>query len=411
MLETQDGWPPGLAYHNIGLRLSISPPMLIGRRKTFFWYPYLARLANGEVLAVVNQGADSCEDNIKVPQAYTWSGDGGRSWTPAREFHAHGCCSDLTLPSEDLLLLPFNLFSTPQGVRGPCARIPKGRREALFENDRIEVTGWPRPLGHYPAPEIGGACQRLGLAGFFFNRQTLSVEDGRTYLATLYGTFAGDEKYSLVAAESGDGFHWKIRSVIAGARCPCGMFGPCEAALARLADGRLLCVFGQARPFRQCWSSDEGKTWTAPAPMAGNPSTDPDPWSDQKYPPPEPGPFSVMPSMAALKSGTVALSSGRPGLYLWLNFDRKGLAWRRIDLQAHHNACHPDEPLVRHEDANYAAYGFGSTTSNTALIALDERHLLVAYDRTPLHWPCPPAESTDPRNTFSSWVVRVRLDY
>ncbi|MBM4041519.1 MAG: hypothetical protein FJ290_23710 [Planctomycetes bacterium] len=68
----------------------------------------------------------------------------------------------------------------------------------------------------------------------------MGVARSGEYLTTLYGTFEGDGRYSLVLAESADGFRWRLRAQIAGADCPLeGGEGPCESALCRLADGRI----------------------------------------------------------------------------------------------------------------------------------------------------------------------------
>ena len=99
----------------------------------------------------------------------------------------------------------------------------------------VLVAGWPRPDRSF-APQ-------LGLAGFVFNGQTVTLKDG-SFLGTLYGYFKDTKRYSLVAAESKEGVHWKIRSIIADERCALpGGEGPCEAAMCRLKDGRLMCVF------------------------------------------------------------------------------------------------------------------------------------------------------------------------
>src|SRR5262249_9979512 len=168
--------------------------------------------------------------------------------------------------------------------------------------------------------------------------------------------FKDTKRYSLVTAESSDGVEWKVRSVVAGDDCPLkGAEGPCEAALCRLADGRLMCVFRLAGnvPYGQTWSEDEGKTWTQPAAMSEG--------------------FSVQPSLAGLKDGTVGLSGGRPGLYLWVNTDGTGKLWQRVDLQAHHNTCQPKEPIDKPDH----------TSSYTEVVGLDEKHLLFIYDRVP----------------------------
>jgi hypothetical protein len=75
----------------------------------------------------------------------------------------------------------------------------------------------------------------------------------------LYGYFRDTNRYSLVAAESPDGVRWKIRAVIADERCELpDREGPCESAVCRLKDGRLLCVFrlDSGVPYGHCFSSN-----------------------------------------------------------------------------------------------------------------------------------------------------------
>ncbi len=140
-----------------------------------------------------------------------------------------------------------------------------------------------------------------------------------------------------------------------------------------------MCVFRLASnvPYGQTWSSDEGRTWTEPVAMANA--------------------FSVQPSLAGMKDGTVVLSGGRPGLFLWVNTDGTGKDWQRVDVLAHHNACLPAEPIDR---PNH-------TTSYTEVRPLDDTHLLYIYDRIPHGWEAIPGGSAD---TNSIWVLRVTLE-
>ena len=112
-----------------------------------------------------------------------------------------------------------------------------------------------------------------------------------------------NKRLALVNAESQDGRHWRIRSVIADDQCKLkGNEGPDEAALCRLKDGRLMCVFRMGfsnTPFGQSFSSDAGKTWSEPVAMTGV--------------------FSVCPCLATLPNGPIILTGGRPGIYAWLN--------------------------------------------------------------------------------------------
>src|SRR5262249_5677966 len=250
------------------------------------------------------------------------------------------------------------------GMGAPYQICPSGKKELQVVKEGVTVSGWPRPDQSF-AP-------KLGLAGFVFNGQTVALKDGN-YLATLYGNFKDTKRYCLMAAASPDGVHWKIRATVADENCKLkGTEGPCEAALCRLKDGRLMCVFRLASnvPYGQCFSSDEGKTWTEAVAMAG--------------------PFSVEPSLAVMKDGAVVLSGGRPGLFVWFNADGTGKTWQRIDLQANHNACVPKEPI---DKGNH-------TSSYTEVVAVDDRHLLCIYDRIPHGWERIPKDSAQ---TNSVW--------
>ena len=348
-----------------GVKVSLSRPVLVARRADYLWFPTLTVLSNGELLAQMSSYADMHVETAR--SLMCWSGDGGLTWS--EPLAARYGESALTLPSGDLLLLPYYLFPKGEGVlAAPYELCPKGKRQVRLVEDGVRVGGWPRPDRSF-APQ-------LGLAGFVFNGQTVRVPGG--YLATLYGYFQGAERYALVAAESADGTDWKIRSVIADEKCKLpGSEGPCESAIARLKDGRIMCVFRMGgAPYGQTYSSDEGKTWSEPVAM--------------------PGQHSVQPSLAVMKDGTVVLSGGRPGLYLWINTDGTGKDWQQVDIRKHHNAC-VDEKIIRHDH----------TSSYTEVVALDDAHLLYIYDRIPHGWAAIPKGSGD---TNSVWVVRVALE-
>ena len=110
-----------------------------------------------------------------------------------------------------------------------------------------------------------------------------------------------------------------------------------------------------------------------------------------------PGVFSVQPSLDVLPNGSLALSGGRPGIYLWLNRDGKGLTWDKFDVVANHNEFVPDEKIT---DA-------GKSSSYTEVVLLDENHLLLIYDRIPHSWAAIPDDS---KETNSIWVVRATIN-
>jgi hypothetical protein len=88
-------------------------------------------------------------------------------------------------------------------------------------------------------------------------------------------------------------------------------------------------------------------------------------------------------------------------LYLWLNAAGDSLAWERIDILAHHNACCPAEPIEYTEDLRRQR-----TTAYTEVVAVDDTHLLYMYDRIPNGWRGIPEDMDD---TNSVWLVRATV--
>ena len=356
--EAPKAWPVGKTYEMKGLKVTLSAPMLVGEQKMagkdWYWYPQVARLTSGELLAVSRLGPDNLEADAVSKIGFSWSADGGQTWSPTKALNKGHGYSSLTLPNGDLLMLPFILYRRGDALVGPANVISKTGREVKFIENAVEVTGWPRPDAHF-APSNVAEAARFGYAAFFFNGQTVRLKDGK-YLATLYGSYKGDKKFTLVAAESADGMKWKLRSTIAGPECPeGGMLGPCESAIARLKDGRIMCVFGQASPYGQCFSEDEGKSWTKPARMPA-------------------GVGGVEPSLAVLKDGTAVLSGGNRQVSLWFNPEGDGKEWQGINVYEHHNA------VVAPERRFGGKAPYNGCTGYTEVVATEDNSVVLIYD-------------------------------
>ncbi len=367
--DDRDGrWQAGNSIEMPGLKVTLSKPVLVARSKGYLWFPTVVRLSNGELAAMMSDYAD--EHVAQGTSQVAWSADGGLTWSPPSK--ALGSDGTLILPNGDLLWMPYYLRPLEDGGMGaPYQLCARGQRTLRVVQPGVTIEGWPRP--------DKSLSPQLGISGFVCNGQTVPLKAGG-YLATLYGYFRDTNRYSLVASESPDGLQWKIRAVIADERCELpGREGPCESAVCRLKDGRLLCVFrlDSGVPYGHCFSSDDGRTWTKPLQLKDA--------------------FSVQPSLAVLPDGLVALSGGRPGLFLWLNADGMAATWQRLDVLTNHNTHRPDEPIS----------GPGNTSSYTEVVALDDAHLLYIYDRIPNGWKAIAADSPE---TNSVWVVRVTLE-
>ncbi len=117
--------------------------------------------------------------------------------------------------------------------------------------------------------------------------------------------------------------------------------GFCEPAIARTADGSLLCVLrrGSKIPLAQCRSTDGGNTWSLPELLKAH---------------------GVDPDLHLISSGVLACTYGRPGLHVMFSEDGCGRSW------SHHREI-------------------GSWRSSTymGLAETLPGELLVVYDRSP----------------------------
>jgi hypothetical protein len=128
--------------------------------------------------------------------------------------------------------------------------------------------------------------------------------------------------YSLAFYRSqDDGLTWNYSSRLDQTDAmPTRVEGPCEPTLALLNDGRILLMFRleSAYPLWQAYSNDGAASWSEPTLSAGLP-------------------WSVWPQLLLLSNGVLALSSGRPGIGLWLSADGAGEAWEYYNIAAEHN--------------------------------------------------------------------------
>eukprot|EP01052_Picozoa_sp_SAG31_P011637 SAG31_NODE_662_length_13028_cov_3.364529_13_plen_966_part_00 len=231
---------------------------------------------------------------------------------------------------------------------------------------------------------------------------------------------------SLVAIKSSGpgGEKWKYLTTVAGwdssspgfvpSGTPALCQSPSDSGTSYLADGSLFTVFrSTGGPLCSTISRNgsEGEAWSVPKVMNGCRSLSrTDPCVKAGTCPQCPGSAAarphwlegVRPQVVALKNGLVVISTGRPGLYLYVIVDdslthaQNPLAgdWQRINLAFLHTTLVTD-PALRyggcHGDASDVISGVGSgingTSGYTGLLALTfgevsvNNDVLVTYDR------------------------------
>ena len=144
-----------------------------------------------------------------------------------------------------------------------------------------------------------------------------------------------------------NGRNWQRRSLIALDRK--GKDALTEPMLAQNVNGELVCVIRRTDQEQKSmlitFSKDKGETWETPRPL------------DQL------GAFGVMPCLVSLESGIMALSYGRPGIWLSFSLSGTGREWT--------------DPICLLEDD--AKQPQSKTDGYTTLLAIGPNQLLLAY--------------------------------
>ncbi len=373
--ETKTGqWPVGKSYSIKGATVHLSAPVLVARKPmpldknqatdrdlsgSYLWYPQIAKHSNGELVAIIRLAADNLEVDADAPIGFCWSKDGGLTWSDVEARNKGQGYVNLMDHDGNLLHLPYILYNDGKGgLRGPLNVISKGSRKVEFVADGVEITGLTgKPVVAFVPPEDIAAAAKTNQSGFYFDGQVAMLRDGKTFLTALYGVYEGDKRSRLLCAESTDGRKWIIRSTVVDSSVNLGgtWWSNSENAICRLADGRLMCIFREDTvTYGQCFSDDDGKTWSQPVAMGL--------------------PGHAEPGTIVMADGTVVLTGGRPENYLWFNNDGTGKGWQEINTFRHH------DQLVPSGENFDPAKRVGGTSSYTEIIAVGPNELLCIYD-------------------------------
>jgi hypothetical protein len=149
-------------------------------------------------------------------------------------------------------------------------------------------------------------------ATLFPERRIVELANG-DLLLSAFSMRTGDTKFRSVALISRDrGLTWSFLSTIAFSE-NAGPEGYNEPVLVKLRDNSILCLMrtGSIAPLYQARSTDGGVTWSEPVQIAEK---------------------GVFPDAAVLSDGTLVACSGRPGIYLLVDYTGSGNHWQRINL-------------------------------------------------------------------------------
>ncbi len=202
---------------------------------------------------------------------------------------------------------------------------------------------------------------------FLSHRDIIRLKSNKL-LATAYGSIEGHKKSHVFVIESDDdGRTWKYLSTIADDLEGKTAEGPDEATIFQLKDGRVCCFYrdGGMDYLHQCFSADEGKTWSAPEKI--------DLFKG-----------AASPNGRVLADGTIVVISGRPNVYLLIDLSGTGRNYQKINLYRGSGSSYatvletgPDEILCIYDESN-----FGSWTSATPFSRLHaSRFKLTRLDK------------------------------
>jgi len=371
-----------MALHRLqGCQIEVDPVVEVGRARGHHWFATLHPFDPQHVVCAVATADDRAQG--RWPSVLYLSQDSGASWRRVLRLH-YGPVSAALGPRRRLLM-PYEMWPLAPGdarnAGAPGYVLGLEADGTLHaEEAPVQLRGFPRDLAPYNEDEL---C-------VLTNGNIVPRRDG-SWLTTVYGRYAGDSRYTLWALRSDDqGRTWEFLAEVARWQdIPHGPEGPDESHVARLPDGRLLCVFrvgsGSAYPYHACDSADDGATWSAPRGL--------------------PGTWSVEPQLVCLPGGVLLLSGGRTGLFLWVCAEGDGRLWQRLDLAAHHNATVADAAL-RFPEAFCRATGEAqASTSYTSMVRLADDTVLLAYDRLANGWAGAPGPLGEHDAVFA---VRIR---
>ncbi len=362
-----------------GMTVRLARPRVVAERDSgHCWFPDLLRFSTGELMLSYSLNDDS-NNNQHNSQAVCLSFDGGRTFDFAYDVNGFpNGGGEPRLALADGRIVGPSMFLKPEPAR-QAHRFVAHRWTYDRGGQRYQVEPWATVVEgilHDVAKRSEPSRTAWSHINWFSDIVPLG---GGRWISTISLRFDMDKLESTIAVVSDDeGRHWKYLSTVAKADSVIDAIeGFDEPCLLQLADGDLMCVSrvgpGTNQKLAQCYSADGGKTWSAIDRLPA---------------------YSVAPQMVRLTSGVLALTTGRPGIFLWLADDARGAHWQSIDLLAHHNAVLPPAESLN-ADQKTSDQSPDQTTAYTAMVRMPDDRLLVVYDRSLFGWAPVPSGATE----------------
>lgn len=181
-------------------------------------------------------------------------------------------------------------------------------------------------------------------SSFKLHREVLRTKDNRLLL-TGYGYKQGASKlHSFVIESVDDGNTWRYLATLMEDLENKYTEGPNESAVIELANGDMLavCRVSSDAPLQQLRSKDGGKSWQYEREIA---------------------PFSVAPAMRIMQNGALVIVSGRPKLYLLIDFTGTGENYQKVCIYSGAGSSYasiletaPNELLIVYDESDFGGW-------------------------------------------------------
>ena len=176
------------------------------------------------------------------------------------------------------------------------------------------------------------------------HRDILVLKDG-TMLLTGYGRREGDKKiHSFIIRSIDDGESWHYYSILAEDKEAKTPEGPNEATLVELVDGRIFAAWRDGSNLKYAYSTDKGKTWGKTFVHEGFP-------------------MACSPHAILTSDNVLMLVSGRPNLYLLIDFTGTGENFQQHTIYEGSTSSYGSlidmgngEILLFHDESDFGAW-------------------------------------------------------